>query len=81
MIVREPDERDEDYSKRVIENGGVIWRCKDCLKEGVIQAEHPLAVATREHFEKEMPHMTAGNLVIPKVDISKDECPYCREEN
>jgi len=81
VIGRKLAETDEEYAKRVVEDGGVIWRCKDCMKEGIIQAEHPLAVATREHFEKEMPHMTAGNLVIPKVDLTKDNCPYCRKEN
>ena len=79
MIGRKLAETDEEYAKRVVEDGGIIWKCSDCLREGVIQAEHQLAIARRIQFYRDHPHL--ANTGIPQVTISKADCPYCRKEH
>jgi len=79
MIVRKLDEPEEEYSKRVAEDGGIFWKCIDCLKEGVIQSEHPLAIEKRNQFDRDYPHLV--NISVPKVEIDKEDCPYCRSDN
>ena len=55
---------------KIVSEGGIYWRCKDCSATGVIRGDSPFAKAVR----KEM------GIAAPKpagVEFSNKDCPSC----
>ncbi len=55
---------------KVVEEGGIFWKCDDCKQTGVIKAANPLSKAVRKKME----------IAAPKpcgVAFTKKECPAC----
>ena len=52
---------------KVVEAGGVMWKCETCHSSGVFEATHPIAVGARAD--------AGGMACIAQLDA--DTCPAC----
>jgi hypothetical protein len=59
-----------DQFDRILGDGGIRWRCKDCNNEGVFEAPHPYAQMFRDEG---IDPKTSGLL------LDRDDCPFCRK--
>jgi hypothetical protein len=67
-------EEEIETHHKLVEEGGVYWRCSDCASEGVIRPEAELAKAVREKHGIDPPEPCG-------VEFSKDwGCPACVTE-
>lgn len=58
-----------DEHKKVVAEGGIYFRCKDCKAQGVIRANE-LTAKVRAHAKIEPPNPVG-------VEFAKDDCPSC----
>lgn len=59
----------EDQVK-MVEAGGIFFKCKDCNTIGAIQAEHPYSKEVRAKLNVQPPDPCG-------IEFDKDSCPVC----
>ena len=64
-------QKELDEVKKIVEEGGVYWRCESCLQEGVIRGTHQFAKDIRVQMKIEAPHPLG-------VTFTKETCPHCQ---
>ena len=64
------EQRDE--LKKIVEAGGIFWRCRDCGQNGVIR-KSDYADAVREKLKIPAPKPCG-------VEFSKSDCPACNKK-
>lgn len=66
--------KEMDEHKRIVEAGGIYWKCSKCESEGVILGASELAGDVRRHMKIDPPAPCG-------VDFEgKDLCPVCKEK-
>ncbi len=66
-------EKEMAEHKKIVEAGGVYWRCKDCGSSGVIKADSDYSKAVRKEL----------GIAPPKpggVEFDSNACPICKEK-
>jgi predicted RNA-binding Zn-ribbon protein involved in translation (DUF1610 family) len=69
MSTQDPEKLAEGQ-KKLVEAGGVYFRCLDCDATGVYRPENPVAVHARETMRIPAPRL-AG------ITFTKKNCPHC----
>jgi len=55
---------------KMVEEGGIFFKCTNCDTIGAIRPDHPLAKAVREQLGVKAPDPCG-------VEFTKDDCPVC----
>lgn len=62
-----------DEMRKVVEEGGIYWKCKNCGSHGTLEAETGLAKLIREKTNIKAPDPVG-------IDIDSDNCPVCSKK-
>ena len=59
--------------KKIVEEGGIYWKCADCESEGVIK-KNEFTERVREHAGIEPPNPVG-------IEFTEEECPICSKND